>query len=136
MVGQLKCYNASRQFGFITIPGLPDVFFHANDCDRPAEIPRGAEVEFLLNGYSERPQAVGVRRCAETIKTLTGRIRTFDWDRYFGFISVDGTQSNYFFHGSAVLGDATSLNVHDHVEFEPRADRAGRRCAVNVRRIG
>lgn len=52
-----------RGFGFIRRDGLPDLFFHANDCvsDFGNEL-IGQRVEYNLRpGRDERPKAVYVR---------------------------------------------------------------------------
>jgi cold shock CspA family protein len=66
-----------------------------------------------------------------------GRIRNFNIDRGFGFISEDGGGKNggrrdVFFHLRA-LADVFEPAQGQRVEFENGTDRAGRPQAVNVR---
>jgi CspA family cold shock protein len=66
----------------------------------------------------------------------TGTIRNLVKDRGFGFIQVDGSSDEVFFHTSSVAnGGFDSLNVGQTLEFdvEPDSRDPRRRRAVNVK---
>jgi len=60
----------------------------------------------------------------------TGTIKFFIEDKGYGFITEDGTETDYFVHISNVNGD-TDLQEGDTVEFELAEGKKGLN-AVNV----
>lgn len=67
----------------------------------------------------------------------TGTIKTLIPDKGFGFITIEGGDSDLFFHSSAVMtGDFDTLQVGQVVSFEAEADPRDprRQRAKNVRR--
>jgi CspA family cold shock protein len=62
----------------------------------------------------------------------TGRIRNYDTDRGFGFISEDDGRKDVFFH-VRTLADIFDSTPGMRVEYEGGTDRSGRPQAVNVR---
>jgi CspA family cold shock protein len=62
----------------------------------------------------------------------TGRIRNYDIDRGFGFISEDGGRKDVFFH-VRTLGDVFDPQPGQRVSFDGATDKLGRPQAVNVR---
>jgi cold shock CspA family protein len=62
----------------------------------------------------------------------TGRIRNYNDDRGFGFISQDDGPKDVFFHIRA-LGDVFDPHSGMHVVYDEATDKLGRPQAVNVR---
>jgi CspA family cold shock protein len=66
----------------------------------------------------------------------TGKIRNLVKDRGFGFIQVDGSSDEVFFHTTSLAnGGFDDLNVGQALEFdvEPDTRDPRRRRAVNVK---
>lgn len=66
----------------------------------------------------------------------TGKIRSLVKDRGFGFVQVDGTRDDVFFHTTSLTnGVFDDLSVGQSLEFdvEPDSRDPRRRRAVNVR---
>jgi CspA family cold shock protein len=62
----------------------------------------------------------------------TGRIRNYNDDRGYGFISEDNGAKDVFFHIRG-LGDVFDPQPGMRVTYDPAQDRSGRPQAVNVR---
>jgi len=65
-----------------------------------------------------------------------GTIKTLMKDRGFGFIQLDGTAEDVFFHSSSLPpGEYDSLQTGQNVEFdvEPDPRNPSRRRAANIR---
>lgn len=59
---------------------------------------------------------------------MTGRIKSLNKEKGYGFINADDTGNSYFFHRSSVMGNFDNLQKEDTVEFEagngPKGPRA------------
>jgi cold shock protein len=59
----------------------------------------------------------------------TGRLKVFNADRNFGFVTTEDEAEDIFFHAEALKGEA---NPGDLVEFEVREDESGEKTAADV----
>jgi CspA family cold shock protein len=68
----------------------------------------------------------------------TGKIKNLVSDRGFGFIAVEGSSEEVFFHRSALTsGDFEGLQVGQSVEFDMERDpRDARRMRAGNVRVG
>lgn len=80
-----------------------------------------------------RPRAVP-ESITEAGPTTTGKIKTLNMDRGFGFIK-DGSGQEYFFHRSETAGAFDTFQVGETVSFSPQASSKGPR-AHQVCRVG
>ena len=59
--GTVKTIVGDKGFGFITMEGSPDVFFHHSECDNKfEEMTPGTQVQFEVTQGDKGPKAVKV----------------------------------------------------------------------------
>jgi cold shock protein len=72
------------------------------------------------------------------IRVAAGKLKTWNADRGFGFIAVDGGGQDMFLHVSDLRAagiDPESIKIGDRLTFETASTRDGKTKASNVRRI-
>jgi len=65
---------------------------------------------------------------------ISGKVKFFDKTKGFGFIAIDGNDSDIFFHFSKFI-NCQSLETDDRVAFEMAEGRDGKSCAVDIEKI-
>ena len=127
----VKWFNASKGFGFVTLPdGSPDAFLPMATLRRSGyedaregaliacEIAMGAKGPLVTNVFNVdnssavAPQSDGFdRRPPRPSTTLEGAVKWFEPDKGYGFISPDGGGKDVFIHITALR--RSGVNVLD-----------------------
>mmetsp|Transcript_41876 Transcript_41876/g.51549 ORF Transcript_41876/g.51549 Transcript_41876/m.51549 type:complete len:470 (-) Transcript_41876:15-1424(-) len=97
MIGQVKTFDPNKGYGFISAPNFPqDVYFKAMD---PAlEVQNGMEVTFTLKYTPDgKAQAHNVCRPVQSGEILVGTVRSYNPNKGFGFLAVDGRSQDAYF---------------------------------------
>jgi cold shock CspA family protein len=76
------------------------------------------------------------RAKANGVSDMEGKLKTWNTDRGFGFISPTGGGADVFVHIKALPRDGSRPIVGEVLQFDVDTDRDGRKRAVNVRRPG
>jgi cold shock CspA family protein len=64
--------------------------------------------------------------------TKTGIVKFYDQSRGFGFLFVDGSAEQLFFHATGLTADCNTPCEGDRVSFSMGKGRDGRPCGQNV----
>lgn len=99
-------FSPSGMYGFAVSPDGDEVFFHAQDFHRlapggpPPVLGESVEVAEIDADAGNRPQARVVKRL-QAQDLIQGRVKSFDSNKGWGFISYDGGQA--FLHASETM---------------------------------
>lgn len=110
MIGKIKTFDLNKGFGFIVAPNFPsDVYFKASD----PTIQIGVEVTFTLKYTQDgRPQAQNVCTPLHDGELLVGTVRSYNPNKGFGFLFMDGRSQDIYFPKSTLpmeLQEETNL---------------------------
>ena len=110
MIGKIKTFDLNKGFGFIVAPNFPsDVYFKASD----PTIQIGVEVTFTLKYTQDgRPQAQNVCTPLQDGEMLVGTVRSYNPNKGFGFLFMDGRSQDIYFSKSTLpmeLQEETNL---------------------------
>lgn len=133
-IGRVKAYSPSNGFGFIYCEETmkqygSDVFLHRDQVGDVNRIDKGTMVQFMVDlNKLGRPQAQDINR------RLTGRVKSFDAQGGYGFITSDVTAEaglgDIFLHRQEF--EAAQVEVGDLVTFTCRANAKAQLNARDV----
>jgi cold shock protein len=121
---KVKWFNATKGFGFVTLPdGSPDAFLPLAILRRAGfeevregatvtcEVGAGAKGPLVLSVIAVDPSTAvdGERRAARPATTLEGAVKWFEPDKGYGFISPDGGGKDIFIHVTALRRSGVSV---------------------------
>jgi cold shock CspA family protein len=72
---------------------------------------------------------------SKTEKQMYGKIKHWNEEKHYGFLTEDDAGGDLFFHGSAMTGaDVDPPQIGELVRFDMGMGKNGKCCAINVAR--
>jgi len=123
MIGKIKTFDLNKGFGFIVAPNFPsDVYFKASD----PTIQIGVEVTFTLKYTQDgRPQAQNVCTPLQDGEMLVGTVRSYNPNKGFGFLFMDGRSQDIYFPKSTLPIDLQEETNLEGSQFQFNVNASG-----------
>jgi len=144
--GSVQWFDAELGYGFVIRDNTNEnIFVHKSAIEMGRSLNPGDEVKFHVVIGRKGPMAVNVTQKLEhtedlgrkhyLAKDISGRVKSFDEERGYGFIIRDDTNEEVFVHKSAIdMGG--SLSVGDKVEFNVVTDQKGPKASYVTPSLG